>query len=91
MNRVALDPSCYIEGCPHERLAYGHACADHDPLYVPPAPVRCQRPLRCYCPAPTCYGHPDHKPTWANPGPPPQEVRDQLAELRARRAEKRTA
>lgn len=91
MNTTALAPHCWRVDCDRQRLAYSHACADHDPLYVPPAPVRCQRPLRCYCPAETCLGHPENRPTWANPGPPPQEVRDQLAELRARRNRKRTA
>lgn len=92
MNRTALDPSCWLEDCDQDRLPYSHACLAHDGNAKPLPPTRCQRPLRCYCDAtPACLGHVDNLPTWRKPGPMPAEVRDQLAELRARRAERKSA
>lgn len=90
MNTTALAPHCWRVDCDQQRLAYSHACADHDPTWTPPPATRCQRPLRCYCPAPTCLGHEDNRPSWANPIPMPAAVKDQLAQLRAQRAERNT-
>jgi hypothetical protein len=89
VNTTALAAHCWRVDCDQPRLPYGHACATHDPTYTPPAAARCQRPLRCYCPAtPDCLGHVANLPTWARPIPMPAEVRDQLATLRAQRAER---